>query len=89
MGDQYGNDRQFGRWRGVVSAWAFVLVFLVLLAGAHSVASLRGLSHPDEHLAGAVVPRHDSTCGGPGIPSAHAVDGCEAVPLGGDRSAYW
>jgi hypothetical protein len=83
------NERQFGNWRGVISAWAIVVALLILLAGVHAVASLRGSAHPDSRLGGAVVPRHDTACGGPGVASAHPVLGCEATPLNEDRSAYW
>lgn len=83
------DDRHSAGWHVVVSAWALVLLFLVLLAGVHAVASLSGGSHPDGRLEGAVIPRHDPACGGPGIVSPHGVEGCEPVPLGKDRSAYW
>lgn len=86
---QPSDDRHLGTWRGTVSAWAVVLVFLLLLAAVQAVASLRGAQHPDGHLGGAVIPRHDTACVGPGIPSPHPADGCEATPLGKDRSAYW
>jgi hypothetical protein len=83
------SDWQFGSWRVVVSAWAIVLVFVILLAGVSAVACLRGGSHsPHRHLAGAVIPHHDP-CVAPGVASAAAIDGCERMPLGPDRSAYW
>lgn len=86
--EQGSNDRHFGSWHGIVSAWALVLGFVFLLAGVSAVACLRGGIHSDGHLAGAVIPRHDS-CGGPGIASVAGVDGCQGAPLNQDRSAYW
>jgi hypothetical protein len=85
---QAGNDRQFGNWRVVVSAWALVLLFVVLLAGVSAVACLRGSAQPNRHLSGAVIPQHDP-CSGPGVPSAPAIDGCRNIPFSQDRSAYW
>ena len=83
------DDRQVGSWRSVLSAWALVLLCFLLLAGAESMASWRGGSHTQAHLAGAVIPRHDTSCGGPGIPSAPRVGGCDNLPSSEDRSAYW
>src|SRR5690349_11454056 len=86
--ERESNDRQLRGWRAVVSAWALVLVFVILLAGVSAVACLRGGAQPNRHLAGAVIPQHDP-CGGPGVPSAPTVDGCRSIPSSEDRSAYW
>jgi hypothetical protein len=83
------DDRQVGSWRIVLSAWALVLLLMFLLAGTEAMASRHGGSHARAHLAGAVIPRHDTACGGPGIPSAPGPDGCENLPAFEDRSAYW
>lgn len=83
------DDRQVGGWRSVFSAWALVLLCVLLFAGADALACRRGGSHTQAHLAGAVIPRHDTSCGGPGIPSAPGVDGCESLSISEDRSAYW
>jgi hypothetical protein len=77
-----------GGWRGVLSAWALVLLFLLALAAVGAVACPRGGSQPHHHLAGAVIPQHDP-CTGLGIPSAPGVDGCKTIPVSQDRSAYW
>jgi hypothetical protein len=84
------DDGQVANWRVVISAWALVLIFIMLLTGARAVACLRGGLHHQhhQHLAGAVIPRHD-TCGGPGIASAPGLDGCKNLPIAEDRSAYW
>ncbi len=86
---QENDDRQVGSWRVVLSAWALVLLFVFVLAGAQALACRRGGSHSQAHLAGAVIPRHDTSCGGPGIPSAPGIDRCENLPISEDRSAYW
>jgi hypothetical protein len=83
------NAPQIGGWRIVVSAWLIVAVFVAVLFGATAVACLRGVSHPHAHLAGAAIPRHDTSCGGPGIPSAPGPDGCQNLSVSEDRSAYW
>ena len=82
------NDRRFRNWRIVVSAWVLVLIFVMLLAAVDATACRRGGSRPDGHFAGIVIPQHDP-CGGPGIPSAAGLDGCESAPSGGDRFDYW
>jgi hypothetical protein len=84
------NDWQFGSWRVVVSAWAIVLVFLILFAGVSALACLRGASRSPQHrhLAGAIIPQHHP-CVEPGVASAPGIDGCKSVPLSEDRSAYW
>jgi hypothetical protein len=83
-----GTDRQTGSWPVVVSSWALVLLFFFLLAGISAVACPRHVSHPHRHLAGVVIPQHDA-CSGPGLASAPGIDGCETVPFGQDRFAYW
>ena len=75
------DDRQIAGWRVVAAAWALLLVFLVLLAGVSAVASPRADTHPQRHLASAVIPQHDP-CVGPGLLSAQDVDGCKILPLG-------
>jgi hypothetical protein len=84
------NGWQFGSWRVVVSAWAIVLVFVILLAGVSALANLRAGSHSQHHrhLAGAIIPQHHP-CVEPGVASAPGVDGCKSVPLSEDPSAYW
>jgi hypothetical protein len=75
-----GSERQVGGWRVVASAWAVVLVFLILLGGVSAVACQHGGAAPLRPLAGAVIPQHDP-CVGPGIPSAQGMDGCKTIPL--------
>ncbi len=82
------NERQVSGWAGVASAWALVLLFLLLLAGVGAVACPRGDVQPHRHLAGVVIPQHNP-CIGPGVASAPVVDGCENIPVSRDRSAYW
>ncbi|MBO0736266.1 MAG: hypothetical protein J2P48_06820 [Alphaproteobacteria bacterium] len=90
LGQDVG-ERQTGSWRVVVSAWVLVLLFILLTTAAEAVACLRGGAHHDhgQTFARTVIPRHDA-CGGPGVPSAPGLDGCQNVPLGQDPSiAYW
>jgi hypothetical protein len=88
---QPADDRQIGGWRVIASAWALVLLFFLLLAGVSAVACTRADSHPQRHLASAVIPQHDP-CVGPGVPSAPGVDGCKTIPLGQNwisAGTYW
>lgn len=55
-------ERYFGGWRGVASAWAVALFFLVLFAGVQALASRHGVSARQESLAGAMIPRHNPGC---------------------------
>lgn len=87
--ERRSDNRHSGGWPVIVSAWALVLLVLVVLAGVHAAASLRGASHPDGRLEHAVIPRHNPACGGWGFASLPASEGCEPVPFGEDRSAYW
>jgi hypothetical protein len=86
-----GGDRQIGGWRVVAAAWALLLFFLLLLAGVSAVACTRADSHPQRHLASAVIPQH-APCVGPGVPSAQGIDGCKTIPLGQNWTSagtYW
>ena len=88
---QPADNCQIGGWRVVASAWALVVLFLLLLAGVSAVACTRAETHPQRHLASAVIPQHDP-CVGPGVPSAQGVDGCKTTPLGQNWTSagtYW
>jgi hypothetical protein len=85
---QEANDPHIGGWRIVFSAWALVLILVILLAAAEVMTCRRSGAHKDGRLTGAVIPRHDTACGGSGIPSAPGHDGCENLPVFDDRSAY-
>jgi hypothetical protein len=80
-------DRQVGGWRGVVSAWGLLLLFLLLLAGVSAVACPRSEPQPHRHLAAVTIPQHDP-CVGPGLPSAPDVDGCKIIPLSRNWAGY-
>jgi hypothetical protein len=83
--------RQIGGWQVVAAAWALLLLFLLLLAGVSAVACTRADTHPQRHLASAVIPQHDP-CVGPGVASAQGVDGCKTIPLGQNWTSagtYW
>lgn len=56
------NDRRSGRWRVVVSAWALVILLMVLSAGAHALASRHNVATQQPNLVGVVIPRHDPAC---------------------------
>jgi hypothetical protein len=84
-------DRRVGGWDIVASAWALVLMLMVLLAGIGVLACLRSASQPDRPFAGAVIPQHDP-CVELGLASAPGPDGCDSIPLKPDMSTwsnYW
>ena len=66
-GVEYGRepasaDRLFGSWRVVVSAWALVVLLVILLVGVEALASRHAVSPRHPNLAGVVIPRHDPAC---------------------------
>jgi hypothetical protein len=63
-------------WRSVVSAWVFVLLLVLLLAGTQAVASRRNTAPSQAPLTGAVIPRHDPASAGVGVPCATPLDEC-------------
>jgi hypothetical protein len=70
------GDPQSGGWRGVVAAWAFVVLLVVLLAGTQAVASHRAVTPSHTKLTGAVIPRHDPASAGVGVPCAGPLGEC-------------
>jgi hypothetical protein len=69
-------DRHSAGWRGVVSAWALVLLFVILFAGTQALASRHIAAPSQAKLAGAVIPRHDPASAGVGVPCAAPLDEC-------------
>jgi hypothetical protein len=78
------NDRHFGGWRVVVSAWALVVLFVLFFAGAEALASHHAGAPSHAKLAGAVIPRHDPASAGVGVPCASLLTECgkSAAALG-------
>jgi len=88
---QPADDRQIAGWRVVAAAWGLLLLLLLLLAGVSAVACPRADTHPQRHLASAVIPQHHP-CVEPGVPSAQGVGGCKTIPLGQNLTSagtYW
>jgi len=65
-----------GGWRGVVAAWAVVILLVMLLAGTHAMASHHAAAPGQAKLAGAVIPRHDPASTGVGVPCAAPLEEC-------------
>ena len=78
------NDRHFGGWRVVVSAWALVVLFVLFFAGAEALASHHAGASGHAKLAGAVIPWHDPASAGVGVPCASLLAECgkSAAALG-------
>jgi hypothetical protein len=49
-------------WRAVISAWALVVLLVVLSTGAEALASRHHTAPQKAYVAGAVIPRHDPAC---------------------------
>jgi hypothetical protein len=70
------GDRYCGGWRGVASAWALVLLLVMLFAGTQALASRHIAAPSQAKLAGAVIPRHDPASAGVGVPCPAPLDEC-------------
>jgi hypothetical protein len=81
------NGVNTSAWRMVASAWAVAILFAVLFAAVQALASLHGPSIHQERLGGAIVPRHDPACAGPGIPNSSGTDDCSLSSSLLDRTA--
>jgi len=70
------GDRQSAGWRGVASAWALLLLLVILFAGTQALASRHTAAPSQAKHAGAVIPRHDPASAGVGVPCAAPLDEC-------------
>jgi hypothetical protein len=71
------TERYLGGWRVIASAWAMAIVFVLLFAGVQALASRHATSPRQQSLAGAVIPRHDPSCAGPGDVMAAITPNCQ------------
>jgi len=69
------RQRYLGGWRVVASAWAVAIMIVLALGGVQAVASHKTLVQQPA-LIGAVIPRHDPSCGGPGDVTPGAPASC-------------
>jgi len=58
-------ERSVSGWRIVASAWIVAIMVVALFATVGAVASLHSTAPRTPALAGAVIPRHDSSFPGP------------------------
>jgi hypothetical protein len=77
-------ERYLGGWRVVASAWAFAAMVIFAFGGVQALASHHETAvhraNLEQHgFVGAVIPRHDPSCGGPGDVTASATPNCRAV----------
>ena len=74
-------DRLFRGWKAVVSAWAVVLGFAILLAGMHVLrpASEVTTAARSAVQVGAVIPRHDPVCTRGALTSVTPPELCRAA----------
>jgi hypothetical protein len=52
------------------------LVFVLLFAGVQALASRHTATPRQQNLVGAVIPRHDPSCAGPGAVAGSATSSC-------------
>jgi hypothetical protein len=69
-------ERYLGGWRVIASAWAMVIV--MMFAGVEALASRHVTPPEHQTLVGAVIPRHDPSCGGPTDLAMMATPSCPA-----------
>jgi hypothetical protein len=77
--DQGFAERYLGGWRVIASAWAMAVVFVLLFAGVQALASRHAPVLEHQSLVGAVIPRHDPSCAGPGDVTASATPNCQST----------
>ncbi len=55
-------DRLAGGWRAIGSAWALVLVVMLLFAGFSAMSARSSAPHNEAALARVVIPMHNPAC---------------------------
>ena len=63
QGEAELKQRFVGGWRVVAAAWALAMVVVLLFGGVQALASRHAMVPVQQQLAGAIIPRHDSSCG--------------------------
>ena len=63
QGEAELKQRFVGGWRVVAAAWALAMVVVLLFGGVQALASRHATMPAQQQLAGAMIPRHDSSCG--------------------------
>jgi hypothetical protein len=71
-------ERYLGGWRVIASAWAMAIVIVMMFAGVEALASRHVTPLEHQSLVGAVIPRHDPSCGGPADLAMAATPNCPA-----------
>ncbi|HUC09659.1 MAG TPA: hypothetical protein VL985_04440 [Stellaceae bacterium] len=72
------TQRYLGGWRVVASAWALAVMVVLGFGGVQALAS-RHETPMQQQLVGAVIPRHDPSCGGPGDLTPAAPASCHVM----------
>ena len=63
QGEAELKQRFLGGWRVVAAAWALATMVVLLFGGVQALASRHVMVPAQQQLAGAIIPRHDSSCG--------------------------
>jgi hypothetical protein len=63
QGEVEFRQRFMGGWRVIAAAWAIAMIVVVLFGGVQALASRHSTIPTQQQLAGAMIPRHDSSCG--------------------------
>jgi hypothetical protein len=77
-------QRYLGGWRVIASAWVVAIIVVLAFGGMQAfasrhVTSARQPSWQQQSFVGAVIPRHDPSCGRPGDIMASATPNCQVV----------
>jgi uncharacterized iron-regulated membrane protein len=71
-----GRERDAASWRGVVSAWALVVLIVLAFTGLQAAALLGPAGRSADPLTGAIIPQHDPACAAPLISSDRVPSHC-------------
>lgn len=63
QGEAEVRQRVIGGWRVVAAAWALAIMVVLSFGGVQALASRHATVPTQQQLAGAIIPRHDSSCG--------------------------
>lgn len=83
-----GRERTAASWRGVVSAWLLVALIGLGFGGLEIAMVLSPHASGTSALTGAVIPRHDPSCGAPMVPSNLTPDHCKLPTNSADQRDF-
>jgi hypothetical protein len=82
------DNRDAASWRGVVSAWALVVLIVLAFAGLQAAALLGPAGQSANPLTGAIIPQHDPACAAPLVSSDRVPSHCK-LPMNAADQRDW